>query len=223
MPPSNPLPLFSPARYLEMQAQFNQDLWPAHLLVYALALAVLALAWSRRPWAWRGAAALLAAFWLSVAVLFLGLHFTRLHPGGLLFTALFALGGLALLRECLRPAPAPILAPSLDGPGVLGALLVLHSLLGHPWLSNFLDHPWPRMGLLGLAPGPTVLFTLGLLFWTKGRLNGLLLLACGLWTLLGFLLAVELGLKEDVFVLPIGLAAACLLLPRALRPVSSGT
>jgi len=203
--------------YLLMLGQLNEAWWPAHVLAYALACVAPGLAAIRRPGASKLVAALLAALWLGCAgVYFLG-GFSQLSPAAYVFAALFVFEGLALLwagqrGEGLNFALRP------DGAGIMGSLLILHALLAHPLLSRYLEQDWPHLGLVGMDPNPTVLFSLGLLLSTQGRLPKHLLAVPALWCFLGFLLGVEFGLRQDVIILPAGLAAAALLLPRDLNP-----
>jgi hypothetical protein len=204
------------ANYLGILGQLNQGWWPMQVGAYAVALATVGLALAGRVGAGRLVAALAAVLWLSSAGVFHLAGFTRLSPAGYAFAGLFVWQAMALLVAGLR-GPGLSFGWRADGYGVMGALLVVHALVGHPLLSIYLDQPWPRLGLVGLDPNPTVLFTLGLLLLSTGRLPKYLLAAPVLWSFLGFLLAVDLGLRQDVVILPAGLAAASLPLPRDMK------
>jgi hypothetical protein len=202
--------------YLFMLAQLNEGWWPAHLAAYALACAALGLALARRPEAARWVTALLAALWVGCAGVYFLAGFSRLSPAAYAFAVIFVLEGLGLVWAGWR-RPGLEFVPRLDGYGVLGVLLVLYALLGQPLLGAYLDQPWPHLGLVGLDPNPTVLFSLGMLMFSRGRLPKQLLAVPVLWCFLGFLLAVEFGIRQDVVILPAGLAAVSLLLPRDLK------
>ncbi len=203
---------------LSMLASLNLDLWPAQFLGYALALAAAGLAGFRRPWASRAASGILAAMWLASALVYHLGYFSRLSELGYVFAALFGLQAALLLWDGPLKANL-VLAPAGDGFMVMGALFMFWALAGHPWLSAYLGHPWPRLGLVGLAPGPTAAFTCGLLLWSRGRMPKRLLAIPALWSFLAFVLAVDLGLREEVPLLLVGLVSASLLLPRDLKPV----
>lgn len=211
---------FNSEQLLNWLAAYNQALWPAHVLAYALALAAMALAVlaSRgRPWAGRAAVAVLAALWLATGLVYHLHGFSRLTPTAYVLAGLFVLQGLMLLYDGVLRANL-VLAPVRDGFMVTGAIFLLWSLAGHPWLAAHLGHPWPATGLVGLAPGPTMAFTCGLLLWSRGRLPKRLLAVPVLWSFLGFMLALDMGLREEVGLLLVGLVSASLLLPRDLKP-----
>jgi hypothetical protein len=210
---------FGSEQLLNWLAAYNQALWPAHILAYALALAALVLAWLavHRPWAGRAAAAILAAMWLATGLVYHLQGFSRLTPTAYILAGLFILQGLMLLFDGVLRQNL-VLAPSRDGFMVTGAVFLLWSLAGHPWLAGYLGHPWPQTGLVGLAPGPTVAFTCGLLLWSRGRMPKRLLAVPVLWSFLGFMLALDMGLREEVGLLLVGLVSASLLLPRDLKP-----
>lgn len=210
---------FNAEQLLSWLAAYNQALWPAHVLAYALALAALALAVlaTRRPWAGRAAVAILAAMWLATALVYFLRGFAALTPTAYPLAGLFILQALLLLYDGVLRANL-VLAPARDGFMATGAIFLLWSLLGHPWLAAHLGHPWPRTGLVGLAPGPTVAFTCGLLLWSRGRLPKRLLAAPVIWSFLGFMLALDMGLSEEAGLLLVGLVSASLLLPRDLKP-----
>lgn len=209
---------FTAEQLLSWLTAYNLALWPAHVLAYALALAALVLAGLavRRPWAGRAAVAILAAMWLATGLVYHLLNFTRLTPTAYFLTGLFALQGLMLVWDGVLRTNL-VLAPGRDGFMATGALFLLWSLAGHPWLAAYLGHPWPQTGLVGLAPGPTVAFTCGLLLWSRGRMPKRLLAVPVLWSFLGFMLALDLGLREEVGLLLVGLVSASLLLPRDMK------
>lgn len=207
---------FSPESFLAMLAALNQALWPAQVLGYALALGGLALAWLGRPWASRAAAGVLAAMWLASASAYHLAYFSRLTGIGYVLALLFGLQAALLVWDGVVRGNL-VLAPGRDGFMFMGALFMLWSLAGHPWLSAHLGHAWPSLGLVGLAPGPTAAFTCAMLLWSRGHLPKRLLAIPVLWSFLGFVLAVELGLREEVAFLLVGLVSASLLLPRDLK------
>jgi hypothetical protein len=61
--------------------------------------------------------------------------------------------------------------------------------------------------LLGVAPCPTTIFTIGLLMLVQGRKMLALAIIPSLWSMVGFAAAIELGIWEDL-----GLPIAALVL-----------
>ena len=62
---------------LELFTRYNEDLWPLHVVAYAVGVATVALLFARqRDRADRAIAGLLAALWLWLGVVFQGLYAT---------------------------------------------------------------------------------------------------------------------------------------------------
>ncbi len=84
----------------------------------------------------------------------------------------------------------------------------------YPLIGVASGHRYPAMPMFGVAPCPTTIFTFGLLLWTIDRVPKYLLLIPLLWSLLGVVAALQLGIPED-FVLPLsGLVVTALLIWR---------
>lgn len=170
--------LFAPRTYYRLFELYNAELWPAQWL--ALALGALACAGAARgdgP-GLRLATVILAAGWLWVAWAFHLERYADIHWLAPAFAAAFAVqGGLLLaLAAAGGGAPWPVPAPARRvGLGLMGYALVTCPLLGPA-----LGRPWTQAELLGLAPDPTMLATLGLLLWLP-RWRGLPWLVPLLW------------------------------------------
>lgn len=147
---------------------YNAALWPAQILAYALALAILWFAWRPRSWSGRATSILLAAAWGASGYVFHLQHFQNLNIFSQYFGPVFLLQALLLfwtggLRGRLNFAPA--------GSGDLGraAALILVALIAVPFLGALDGFGWRPGASVGLAPAPTLLFTLGLLLLQRGR------------------------------------------------------
>lgn len=137
--------MFSGRTWHRLFEQMNADLWPAPLLLAAVPLLLLLLAW-RHP---RAAASGLAAAWALVAWQFHALRFAEVNTAAPWFAAGFALQ--ALLLALWRPQ-APARSPWA------AALLAL--ALAWPLAGLMVQHPLSQAQVFGLAPEPTLLVTL---------------------------------------------------------------
>lgn len=180
--------LFSPETYRRLFELYNEALWPAQLPVLALG-AVVPL-FLLRPRGERAVSALLAAGWLWTGWGFHWERYAEINWAASAFAAVFALQaallgwqGLVRGRILFGGAPAP--------PAYAGLAVYLLALAGYPLAAPLAGDSWRAAQVLGLAPDPTVVATLGLLLTARRAHWGLLvvpLLWCAvtgvtLWTM----------------------------------------
>jgi hypothetical protein len=129
------------------------------------------------------------------------------------FGAFFILqGALFIWSGIIRPDLKMRFRPGLAG--WAGALLITYALILYPMLGHSLGHQFPAAPTFGVTPCPTVIFTLGYLLWSEGRLPLYLLVVPSLWALIGFSAAVQLGMFEDLGLLVAAVTAVLLILVR---------
>ncbi len=199
-------------------AQDNRAVFPAQLIAIALALGIVALAIWPRAWAARfvGAALGLRFVGIALAARFVGValattwawvgaawHLTQFAPinfaaplyGGLFIAeaALFAWTGGVRGRLSLRF--------QADARGWVGLGLAAYGLIAYPVIFLALGDGCQGTPLVGLAPVPTTLFTLGVLLLVEGRTPWHLLAIPLAWSLIDGATAYVLGTLEDL-VLP---------------------
>ena len=154
--------LFSARTYYRLFELYNADAWPGHLLALGLALVLWLALLQGRAWAPRAACALLAVAWLWVAWAFHWQRFSSINWAATWYAAAFAVEGLLLLAFGVFGASG--CSPMQQGRRrAVGLGLLLTALVLHPALTAIVGRPWRQAEVLGLAPDPTVLATLGLL------------------------------------------------------------
>ena len=94
-----------------------------------------------------------------------------------------------------------------DVPGWTGAALVLLALVGYPLSDVLAGHPLEALRLPGLAPGPTALFTLGLLLQATTPAPLQLFVIPVAWSLIAGFSGWVLGIVADLL-LPLAAVAA---------------
>lgn len=185
-----------------LMGRYNAAMGPGVTLAPALALAALALALRPQPGGSRAIAALLAAGWLWSGAVFHWQYFAPLNFAAPVYAAGFALQaallmvtGLALGRLRLRFAR--------DAQGIVGGVLMLLALLGNPVLGWLAGWPVAQTPVVGLAPDPTAMFTLGMLLLARPVVPlHLLALPVG-WALWSGWMSWTLGVASDL-ALPAG-------------------
>lgn len=175
--------LFSPQTYFRLFALHNEALWPWQIAAFAagIALLVSAIRGGRRI-----ALLIAGTAWLLVAWLWFLLRYATINWAAEWLAAFFVLQALLLCFAALRPplGQAKALARRT------GLALIAFALAVPPSLPLLLGRDWQQGEVFALAPGPTVIATLGLLLALRAPwlLFPLPLLWCGidgatLWTM----------------------------------------
>jgi hypothetical protein len=201
---------FTTEAFFGVFERYHEALWPAPLFLLGLALGALGLTLTRRPWAHRAVAAVLALLWGWMAVAYHWAFFAAINPAAWAFGGIFALQALAFAWTGVVQRRLQF-APGLNVETVLGGLLVAYALLGYPLLGTALGHRFPAAPTFGL-PCPTTLFTVGLLAFLRRPFPAPVLVVPLLWAGIGASAAFGLGVREDLGLIAAALVAVYLLL-----------
>lgn len=208
---------FTSAQFFEVFRRYNEAVWPAQFLLFAAGIVAVTLAFRIGPGAQRGFSVILALLWVWMGAVYHIGFFSDINPAarifGLIFIAQGALiGWLGIWKRQL----------TFDVPGsgrlVSGSALLVYALVVYPTLGFLLGHRFPDAPTFGL-PCPTTIFTIGLLLWAQPPASKGLLVIPMLWTLVGTLAALQLGMYEDFGLLAALILAAPAFFPRRTRSV----
>ena len=192
---------FTAEAYFGVIKQCNLAAWPAQVIFYVLAMALIFLVARKSSAANVG----LAFFWIWMGTTyFLRLSFS-FGIVAYIFMALFIVQGFLFLKVSYKPGTGTFAS--------IGGVLIIYAMVAYPLLGTFLGHGYPDVQLLGL-PAPTVIFTLGLLLWAAEAMPAYVFVVPVLWCLIGTLPAVMFGTLEDFGLLAAGIAGAVGLLRR---------
>jgi hypothetical protein len=196
---------------------YNTTLWPAQLVLLALAAAAIALVvWPRR-WAGVGVSVILALLWTWMALAYHLAFFTSISAPAYGFAIAFLLGAaLFLWHGVVRRGLEFRLTAGARS--TVGLLLVVFALVVYPaWSSlsglRYLDTP--TFGL----PCPTTIFTVGLLAFVVRPYPRSPLLVPVLWSLVGVQAAFLLGVPQDL-ALAVAAVVGCVLIARSRSPAA---
>jgi len=190
---------------------YNRDVWPAHILACGLALAAVLL--TLRPVRLGDPAigTLLAAAWLWIGIGYHYLHFATLDFAAPVYAAFFVIQGLLLAwGGAVRGRLAFRFRPDLFG--WTGLMLALAALIAWPVADGLTGYGWQSVRLVGMAPGPTTAFTLGLLLLIDGRTPVHLAVIPLLWTIIAGATAWILFIPQDLALPVVGLGGFALIL-----------
>jgi len=196
--------------YLGMFERYNDGIWPAQVVAYVLCL--LALWAALRPFANSGriVATVLAAAWIWTGVAFHMLTYSRIDwagwPIGVLFVVqalLFVVVGTLWNQLSFRFTAGSVTRGC-------GLVFAAGALIVYPLLESTLGPNLPGTGLVGVGPGPTTLFTLGILLLGAPRPRLYLFVIPVLWALVAGAAGMVLSIHQDIW-LPLAAVLAVLL------------
>jgi hypothetical protein len=201
--------LFSPRAYWRLFELANEALWPLQVPALLIGAAILALLF--RPWGWtdRAVPAVLAAAWLSASLEFLWTYYAAINWAAVYFVPLFA--GEALLLLWLGSVRGRLaFAARRGGGGAIGIVLYAYALALHPLIALVAGRPPQAAEIVGIAPDPTAIATLGLLVLAPRRAaTALLMIPPIVWCLASALTLWTMGAWEGW--IPLSAAALALL------------
>ncbi|MDA7949078.1 MAG: DUF6064 family protein [Hyphomicrobiaceae bacterium] len=192
---------FSPEVFFALFEEYNLAIWPAQFAAYALGLLVLILAVRPSRVSSGVIGAILAALWMWNGVAYHWFFFAPINFSAPVFAGFFILQALLLLWKFVIQRDAMI-GFRRDAPGITGLTLMIVALAGYPLLANVADHGGLQSAVFGVAPTPTVIFTLGVLLLARPRAPLVLMIVPLLWSVIGGLAVWLVGIPEDV-VLPV--------------------
>ena len=207
---------FTAQQFFEVMARYNLAVWPAPVLLHALAL--LALVFVLRPHRLSGAvvSAVLGALWAWTGVAYHLLFFTAINPLALVFgLASLLAAGVFFVQGVVRRRLEYRLGNGLRS--IVGAGLVVFGLLVYPLWSTAAGHAYPQLPTFGL-PCPTTLFTIGLLSLLVAPYPRSPLVVPIAWCFVGVQAAVLFGVLPDLALL-VAAAQGIVLLRRRGPPV----
>lgn len=202
---------FTREQFLAVFAGYNDAVWPAQLVAYAVGAAIIASLWLRRgPAAGSAIATGLAAMWLWTGVAYHIVHFARINAAAYLFGALFIAQGALLLVAAATGRLA--FAPRTGVRAWTGWALVAYAMVLYPLAGWMAGEAYPELPMFGIAPCPLTLFTFGVLLFAAQRVPWWPLAIPLLWSLVGGTAAFLLAIPQDWVLLFSGVAVVPMVL-----------
>jgi hypothetical protein len=201
---------FGVQEFFDVFERYNEHVWPAQLILVALALAALWLAARPRRGSDRAIALILGVLWLWMGAAYHLAFFRAINPLATVFGAAFLAQGL-LFAATARRDRVRFRAYRLSG--LIGGALAAFALVIYPLIGMAAGHAHPRIPTFGL-PCPTTIFTLGLLLMIEPPMpRAIAVIPLG-WSVVGLSAAFQLGVWQD---LGLGVAAVVFLTVRILQ------
>jgi Family of unknown function (DUF6064) len=196
---------FTTEQFFDVFRQYNNGVWPAQVVLVALAVLAVIFIALRRPWSGAAVSGILALLWVWLGAAYHLAHFARINAVAYAFGALSILGGLLFAwHGVFRRRIA--FAFTRSARTAMGVALILFALLVYPVWATMSGHGYPVLPTFGL-PCPTTLFTIGLLALASGAGLRAVLVIPFLWCLVGSQAAFLLDVKPDLGLIVAGAVA----------------
>ena len=199
---------FTRDQFFAIFAVYNSEIWPAAILAYPVALAMLVLAWRGGSRNGRVVAACFGIMWGFVGVAYHGLYFSRINLAAPVFAAAFVLQALLFAGSAVSGRSFELGGRSRIR-SVVGLVLVVYSTIAYPLIGLMAGEGYPAMPLFGVAPCPLLIFTFGLFVWAS-RVRWWLWIVPLIWSLIGGGAFYLLAVPQDS-ALPVAAVAAIFL------------
>jgi len=200
---------FTRTDFMRVFEQYNDAVWPWHVLIYLAGLIAFAPAFTRRTIASKLICLILALLWLWMGVVYHLLFFTTINKAARLFGALFIVQSLVFIFAGVLRSRLSF-SFRFNVQGLIGGALMTYAVIVYPIIGIALGHSYPAAPTFGV-PCPTTIFTFGLLIGAGINIRFYMLIIPLLWSLIGLWAAISLGMYEDL-----GLAVAGLISVRYL-------
>lgn len=211
---------FTIEQFYGLFREYNSAVWPAQVLL--VALAVVAVAFVVVPHRWSGASisAILAFLWGWLGIAYHLAFFTAINPAAYGFAGISVAGAVVFLwqgvfRRRLEFRVTP------GARTVAGLILVLFALVLYPAWLHYSGHLYPAIPTFGL-PCPTTIFTVGVLAFLVAPYPRSIFVVPVLWCFVGVQAAFLLGVPPDLGLGVAGMVGIVLLAKSKVPATTSG-
>ncbi len=203
---------FTIEQFLEVFKNYNQAVYPMHIVLYLISAIAIYLALKPNPKSDKIISIILAFLWLWMGIVYHLIFFTVINKAAYLFGAFFIIQSILFLIFGVFQNRLSFHFRS-DKYGITGISLILFALVVYPLLGYFFGHIYPSTPTFGL-PCPTTIFTFGFLLLNVKNCPLTVLIIPFIWSVIGFMAAFQFGILEDTVLFAAGLISISLLLYR---------
>jgi hypothetical protein len=199
-----------------LMGRYNAAMGAGVAVAIALALVAVGLAVRPRAGGDRVITGILALGWLWTGAVFHNDYFAPLNFAAPIYAGLFVLQSALLLLTGVGLKKLRFRAAA-DTPGIIGLVIIGFALLGNPVLGWLAGWPLAQTQVVGLAPNPTAMLTLGLLLLVRPTIPLHLLVLPVLWALWIGWMSWVLGITSDLTLPVAGVIALAVAIVARIR------
>jgi len=215
--------LFSLQAYLGVFELLNTALWPAHLLILAVGLAIGVLVLMRAPVNRRIIWSVLGLSWMWTGWSFFYVEYAAINWAAAYVVPVFWLQGL-LFGLFAVASRSPDVRYTGTAASRAAIVLYLFALIGYPTVTLALGRPLDSVEFLGISPDPVIAATFAILVLSRGSFIWLAWIVPVVWCVLTGLTLWMLG-SPEFFIAPLAGALAVVAAvsgKRVSQPVRTG-
>lgn len=205
-------PPFTLAQFLEVFKNYNEAVFPMQFIFYLISALVIYQIIKPNPKSAKIISFVLSLFWLWMGIVYHIVFFSTINKAAYLFGALCITQGILFLISGVFQNKF-LFQFQKDTSGIIGFILIVFALIVYPFLGYFLGHVYPSSPTFGL-PCPTTIFTFGLLLINIKKCPISIVIIPFIWSLIGFMAALQFGILEDTGLIVAGIVTVSLLISR---------
>jgi hypothetical protein len=211
---------FTTEQFMEVFRSYNTAINPLHFLMTMLSIVCIGMIIRKDRFAVSGSLLILGLMWLINGISYHIMFFSRINPIAKVFGGMFILEAVAVMVLAVMSVRQPQVKLSLAR-RIAGWSLVFYGVIIYSVIGWLLGHRYPAAPMFGVAPCPTVIYTLGLLLILPKKICLPVFIIPLLWVVVGSFAAFKLGMREDLGLLIAGLVTLFFLLER-ITPKKAG-
>jgi hypothetical protein len=214
---------FTQEQFLRVFADYNRGIWPIQILAVAVCLLFVGLVLLRHTITPSLVFSGLAGLWLLNGIGYHWMYFAEINPAAKGFGALFVVQSLLLAWAGSKLQIGFGIRAGIAS--FAGWAMLLYAIVAYPLIGSLAGHAYPYSPILGVAPCPTTIFTLGFILAFARPAPRALFVIPILWSFVSMSAAISLGIWEDFGLGVSGLITLGLLLSHRLerQPVAPAT
>lgn len=187
---------FTNDEFLGVFEQYNRNVWPSQLVLFALAVVALVAIYRNDSRGRQVLFAVLSLLWAWMGLVYHITYFSAINKAAYGFGLLFLIQSIVFVYVGIIRDKSSF-EMRFDAYSIIGMTFVAYALVVYPVIGIWLGHTYPKSPTFGV-PCPTTIFTFGVLLFSSQRISFYVLLIPFLWSIVGFSAAFHLAIYEDI-------------------------
>lgn len=202
---------FSTEQFMDLFKNFNESIFPLQIVNYILAIVVLISIFRKNKFSSVVVSSYLSYIWLFMGIVYHFIFFSTINSAALTF-------GIFYIILSILIAYHGIIKKSLhfeirnDFRSIVSLFLIFYSMILYSLIGFASGHFYPYAPVFGVAPCPNTIFTFGIILLHRGKIKPCIIVIPFLWSLIGFVAALKLGIYEDIGLLLSGIITVVLII-----------